>query len=168
MDKQKGFTIIELLVSMAAGYFLLTVLTAALWVVYNRLACVREHNAAWATVAVAHDIMVRDLQGMCCERSSCKKIAPGALIWPLGNGNDRGYELEGTVLKRIEGTYDRKTNQWHKAVRSTVLHDVNLCNFEIENRAELINGVKISLSIKGKKEELNDSFVVAPRNRQIG
>lgn len=166
--KKKGFTIIELLVCAAAGYFLLTVLFAALWVVYNRLASVREHNATRATVAVAHDIMVRDLQGICCARSSCKKITPDVLIWPVANGIDRGYELDGTGLKRIEGSYDAKTNQWHKAVRSTVLHNVNRCTFEIQGSSSLINTVKVSLSVQEKRGELSDSFIVAPRNRQIG
>lgn len=167
--KQKGFTIIELLISLAVGYFLITVLMAALWVVYSRLSSVREYNAAYATVSVAHDIMVRDVQGIACERSVCKKIAPEALIWPLGNGTDRGYEVvEGTVLKRIEGHYDAKTNRWHDAVRSTVLNGVNSCRFEVEGSASLINAVKISLSIGRQPAEINDTFVVAPRNRQIG
>ncbi len=165
---QKGFSLIELLVSMAVGYFLITVLFSALWVVYNRLSVMREHNNCWAQLSVARDIMERDLKGIPCEYSQFKKIAADALIWPLGNGADRGYELEETVLKRIEGHYDVKTHQWHGAVRSPVINKVTRFTFDVERNSSLVSGIKISLAIENKKEEINDTFIIATRNRQVG
>jgi len=168
MSVKKGFSLIELLVSMAVGYFLISVLFSALWVIYNRLACIREYNSTVASLAVAHDIMERDLKGIPCERALFKKITPNELIWPLGSGVDRGYEIVEASLKRIEGHYDVKSGQWHDAARSVVLNGVNRCQFDVENGASHIGGIKITLSVQVKKDEVSDTFVVCARNRQIG
>lgn len=163
-----GFSLIELLISMAVGYFLITVLFTALWVIYNRMASVRAYNSVYATLSVAHDMMARDLKSTPCERSLFKKFARDGLIWPVNNNTDRCYELAGATLTRIEGRYDAKTNQWHNAVRSVVLNDVSRCQFEIENSSALLGSIKISLAINGKRGEISETLIVATRNRQIG
>ena len=166
MNRQSGFTLIELLIyiTLCAG-LAITVFSFVARAAHDCLQSQKTTNEL-VEVALAQELLARDIRNAPSQKRAWKKISNHELIWSGENG-DLGWSSSDNALFRLTGTYNAELNRWeHKRKTSfaKLLHGATFSVFEMNNRITHIT-TTWHFFINGKANESKETVFL--RNRVV-
>jgi type II secretory pathway component PulJ len=166
MNRQSGFTAIELLIyiTLCAGL----AITVFGFVARAAQDCLQSQKTTneLVEVALAQELLARDMRRAPIQKIAWKKISNHELIWNSENG-DIGWLASDNGMFRTTGTYDTQSDQWLHKRKISCAKFLHRATFSVGEKNHRITHITTTwkFSINGVVNESKETVFL--RNRVV-
>lgn len=153
MNRHAGSTLIELLVYLVVGAFLIGMVAMASVIWRTHTSQLQERLSHQIATSAGLDLLVRDIQQAPIELRLWHANRADALMWHGARNLDYGYAWKDQKLIRTEGQWSEAHNLWLHKTQSLVLSDVTACSFVLNIHQNEVRSISYSVSTHGISKE---------------
>jgi len=148
MHHKRGFLLIECCVYLAVCAILTVTLMRWIAQTFMQAGLTVQAVERGMMGAVAHDVLMRDLQAAPCNRSAWAQIQSDRMVWKQENITIGWYNDHNQLIRK-EGTYDIVHQHWGKHHTSTVVYGVSTFVCKEQGKGDSIQSMKVTLGLEG-------------------
>jgi prepilin-type N-terminal cleavage/methylation domain-containing protein len=125
MNNRGGFTLIEVMVALACMIGVLSLTTQLSMTLYATWKKTAQSVQTRMALHAALDVLRRDLEHVSCEHAQWYVAGPHELVWhDVVSSHDVRICVVKGRLERCEGSYDKRTHEWHSRSVSVLAQDI--------------------------------------------